>query len=533
MAATLSIGLAIGASAAVFSWMDGLVLHPFPAVFDQTRLVGLEVGPPNGGMGAWSYQTFKELRDGTQSFAGMAAWRIIRVSTREPGEAASTPLLATTVSGRYFEVLGIKPSIGRVIDDADVDAMAPNAMLGYRYWRDRFGRDEAVIGKTLLLNGQAVTVVGVTPPDFSGVYTGVVPHLYVPLTLQPRLSGVNTLDDRKLRAWLLFARLAPGVSIDAARGDADAVARRISSGYGDRPATGSTVMDLRVQFLGATLSPLLTAMLAVSGVLVVLASGNVAGLLLVRANAGRGEIALRRAIGASRWRVVQAVLLESALLAAAGSAVGIGAAYASRGALYSFVPRGTFPLSLPIAINWRILAASLTAALGVTVACSLGPALAGLRGSAPDALRAGGRGVAVGRTRLRSAIVSGQLALCVLALVLAGMFARGLRAASSVDVGFSDPAHVLLVDTDFGAARLTDSRGVAALGELLTRLRALPGVQSATVASMVPLGFGGRRVVEMSVEGICAGPERRHVGGARARRLRLRRYDEDCDRAGS
>src|SRR5262245_43128254 len=108
-AAVLSIGLAVGSGAAVFSWMDGLVLHPFPAVVDQTRLVGLEVGPPNGGMGAWSYQTFKELRGATHSFTGLAAWRIIRVSTRQPGETGSASLLATTVSGRYFDVLGVTP----------------------------------------------------------------------------------------------------------------------------------------------------------------------------------------------------------------------------------------------------------------------------------------------------------------------------------------------------------------------------------------------------------------------------------------
>lgn len=527
VAAALAIGLTIGAAAAVFSWTDAFVLHPFPAVSDQTRLVGLEVGPPNGGMGAWSYQTFKELRDGTQSFAGMAAWRIVRVSAREPGETASVPLLATTVSGNYFDVLGVSPNVGRAIVDADVDAIAPVAVLGHQYWQDRFGGDASVLGRTLLLNGQAVTVVGIAPPGFSGVYTGVVPHLYVPLTLQPRLSGVNTLDDRRLRTWLLFARLAPGVSIDAARGDADTVARRISSGYGDRPVMGSTVMDLRVQFLGRTLSPLFAAMLAVSGLLVALASANVAGLLLVRADARRGEVALRRALGASRWRVIQTVLLESALLAAAGSAVGLGAAYAARGALYSLLPRGAFPITLPIPINWRVLVAALVAALVVTVACGVGPAFAAMRVSAPEALRVGARSVAGGRTPLRSAIVSSQLALCVLALVLAGMFVRGLRGASSVDVGFSDPAHVLLIDTDFGAARLASNRGVAALDELLARVRGLPGVQSVTVASMVPLGFGGRRIVEMSVEGYTPTPnddmsaERAHVGPGYAATMKI------------
>src|SRR5206468_12188523 len=140
----------------------------------------------------------------------------------------------TTVSGNYFDVLRVRPVVGRGITSNDVDAIAPVAVMDHRYWTDRYRGDPTVIGKTLLLNGQAVTIVGVAPPRFAGVYTGVVPHLYVPLTLQPLLSGVNTLDDRKLRSWLVFARLAPGVSIDAAREDADRAAKRITASYGDR-----------------------------------------------------------------------------------------------------------------------------------------------------------------------------------------------------------------------------------------------------------------------------------------------------------
>ena len=541
--AALSIGLGVGATAAVFSWMDGAVLHPFPAVADEGRLVGVEVGPPNGGMGAWSYQTFKELRDATRSFSGMAAWRIIRVATREPGEVGSAPLLATSVSGGYFDVLGVRPIVGRSITNEDVETLAPVAMLGSQYWIDRYRGDPSVIGKTLLLNGQPVTVVGITPPRFSGIYTGVVPQLYVPLTLQPRLTGVNTLDDRKLRAWLLFARLAPGVSIDAAREDADAAAKRITASYGDRPAPGAIVMELRVEFLGSALSPLFVALLAVSGLLVVLASANVASLLLVRGDGRQREIALRRAIGASTWRVVRLTLIESALLALAGSAIGVGTAYLARGLLYAFIPRGAFPISLSIPISWRVFLAAFAVMVGVTIACGLAPALAAMRVTANGALRQGGRSVTNARTRTRSAIVAGQLALSVLALVLAGMFTRGLQAASSVDVGFSDPARVLLVDTDLGAARLTDTSGIAALDLLLRRLRALPGVQAATVASMVPLGFGGRRVVEMKVEGYAPAPnenmgaERAHVASDYAATMKIRvvrgRDVSDDDRAGT
>ena len=144
VAAALSIGLGIGSATAVFSWMDAAVLHPFPGAADQDRLVGIEVGPPNGGMGAWSYRTFKELRDATHSFTGMAAWRMVRVAPREPGEVGSAPLLATTVSGDYFNVLGVRAIIGRAITNDDVDTATPVAVVGAQYWMERWHGDHSI-----------------------------------------------------------------------------------------------------------------------------------------------------------------------------------------------------------------------------------------------------------------------------------------------------------------------------------------------------------------------------------------------------
>ncbi len=541
--AVLSIGLGVGGATAVFSWLDGLVLHPFPAAFDQGRLVGIEVGEPSGGMGAWSYQTFKELRDGLHTLTGLGAFRILRVAVRTPSEDASAALIATTVSGRYFDVLGVKPILGRAITDAEVDASLPVAVLGYRYWTERFLGDRSVLGKVLLLNGDAYTIIGVAPPSFAGVYSGVVPHLYVPLTLQPRLSGVNALDNRKMRTWLVFGRLRPRVTIEQAQGEADATAKRIGASYGDRPASGATVMYLRVQFLGATLSPLLTAMLAVTMLLVVLAAANVASLLLVRAGARQGEIAVRLAMGASRLNLAQLAVMESVVLAILGSAAGVGVAYLARGALYAFVPQGSLPLSLAVPLSWRVLALALGAAIVVTIGCGLAPAVAGLRVAPQRALRAGSRALVGGGTRLRSAIVAGQLACCVVFLVLSGMFVRGLEAASNVDVGFSDPEHVLLVGTNLRFARVNDSTGVVDVDRILTQLRSTAGVRSATVATMIPLGFGGVDVAGLKVESYAPAPnedmsaQRSLIGSDYAATMRIPvirgRDFVDADRAGS
>ena len=542
LVAILSIGVGVGSAVAAYSWMDALVLHPFPAAADQTRLIGIEVAAP-GGMGAWSYPSFSELERSLHSLTGVAAFRILRASVRSPGEEGSTPLLVSTVSGHYFDVLRVAPAIGRTITNEDVAARAPVAMLGYDFWRERYDGRADAIGQTVFLNGEQFSIVGVAAPRFAGVYTGVAPHFYVPATTEPLISGVNTLDDRKLRSWLLFGRLAPGVTIDAARSEADALARRLSASYGDRPPSGADVMYLRVQFLGKTLSPLFTAMLGVAALLVILASANVAGLLLVRADARQPEIAVRRALGASTGPLLRIVWIESALLAAAGSAAGVLLTYVARGGIYAFVPRGAFPLSLPIPITGRVLAVALLAATLVTFASGVVPALVSLRVAPANALRAGARSLSRGASRLRAAIAGGQLAFSVLLLVFAGMFARGLQGASAIDVGFLDPQHVLLVDTNLRPARVSESTGPVMVADILSRIRALPGVEHASVASMVPLGFGGRRIVEMKVEGYSPAKdenmsaERAQVGGDYAATMHIRvvqgRDLADGDRAGT
>jgi predicted permease len=542
LVAVLSIGIGVGSAVASYSWMDGLVLHPFPAAADQTRLVGIEVEAP-GGMGAWSYSSFTELERSLHSLSGIAAFRILRASVRQPGEQGSTPLLVTTVSRHYFSVLGIRPAIGRSITDADVASRAQIAMLGYDFWRERYGGRADAIGRSVFLNGERFTIVGVAPPRFAGVYTGVVPHFYVPATTEPLISGVNTLDDRKLRSWLLFGRLAPGVTIAGARSEADAFNRRLSESYGDRPPSGADVMYLRLQFLGKTLSPLFAAMLGVATLLVILASANVAGLLLVRADARRAEIAVRRALGASAGSLLRIVLIESALLAALGSAAGLLLSYLARGGIYAFVPRGTLPLSLPVPISGRVLALALLAAALVTLASGVVPAFVALGVAPATALRSGARSLSRGASRLRSSVAGAQLAFSVLLLVFAGMFARGLQRASAIDVGFSDPQHVLLVDTNLRPAHAGDRTGPPMVADILSRIRALPGVEHATVASMVPLGFGGRRIIEMKVEGYSPAKnenmtaERAQVGGDYASTMRIRvvqgRDLADDDRAGT
>jgi len=544
--AVLSIGLGVGANAAVFSWMDNLVLHPYPGISDPDRLVGLEVAAPDGDGWPLSYPTYRGWRDGSRSFAGVAAWTVLRVAGREEHEGGALPLVATSVSGGYFDVLGVRPALGRILTPTDEREAAPVAVLSHAYWTRRYAGDRDVLRRTLFLNGQPVSIVGVAAPRFVGTYVGVVPDLFVPITLQPRLIGVasaTALEDRGSRWVQAVARLAPGLTRERAQAELDALARRLSVGAGDRPLTGALVVDARKQFLGGIVFPLFTAMLAVTAFLLLVACANVASLLLVRADSRRHEVAVRVALGASRARIARLAAAESVLLAAAGGALGVVIALFSRSVLSGLIPTAAFPVTLGIELNVRVVLFALSAAVVVAAACTVGPALAGSRTPPAGSLKSVSRAVAPAASRVRSTLVAGQLAFSLLCLVTAGLFVRGLRAAAAVEIGFADPPRVLLVGTDFAAARVSDSNGVEAVGELLGRLRALPGVRAATVATMVPLGFGGRRMADVRVDGYASRPnesmsvERVVVGSDYARTMGIPlvagRDIADGDRAAS
>ena len=505
--AALSIAIGVGANTAVFSWMDSLVLRPFPGVREPERVVGIETKFPTGGEGPSSFPSFREWREGSRSFTGMAAWTFVRVSARQHGAQTSQSRVSLLVSGEYFHVLGGGAHLGRTLQWHDEELRAPVAVLGYSAWLRDYAGDASVIGRTIYMNGAPFSIVGVAEPHFVGTYLGVVPDVFVPITLQPSLTGVNALEDRGARGYQIVARLAPGVTVQAAARETDELARRLSAEHGDRPALGAYVVESRMQFLGGLVQPLFSATLVVTALLLSIACANVAGLLLVRAAARWGELSLRVALGASARQIGRLVVLESLLLAICGGALGVAIAYFARGVIASFIPTTTFPIVLPIDINGRVLLFALATAGIVTAICAVAPAWRASRLTPANALRGGSGGPAGRTSRVRFGIVAGQIALSFTCLVSAGLFLRGLRSASKVDVGFADPARVLLVNTDLSAARLTDSLAVSAMRDILRRVRAMPGVQRASLATFVPLGFGGRRVNPVRVDGYTPAPQ--------------------------
>jgi len=509
--AVLTIGLGVGVNTTVFSWMRTLVLHPFPGVERPDRLLSLATSPP-GSDERWSisYPGFRDWREGTRAFEGMAVSHVEQLGLRLGGPPER--VWGQLVSADFFDVVGVRPQLGRTFLPEEEPAAAPVAVISHRLWQRAFGGDRSVVGRHALLNGTDVTIVGVAPERFSGLMPGLAFDLWAPVTLQPSLmpvrhSGAGQRGERWLQA---FARLRAGVSLEQARGDLASVQSRLSDANPEERGFTASVVRLRESGPSAQLVPLLTALFGVTVLVLLIACANLAGLLLARAFARTREIGIRLAVGAGRGRLARQLLTESLVIAAAGGVAGVVFAVWAQDLILPLLPSASLPLGLDFTFEPVLLLFALGAAVLTGLVFGLVPAL---RSSRPDlvlALKSGSGGPG-GRLRAQSTLVAGEIALCVVALACAGLFLRGLQRAQMVDPGFREPDRVLLVGTDFALAGHRDSAGQALADRLLEQTRALPGVSSASLASIVPLGFGGGESDETAVEGYTPQPRENMV----------------------
>jgi len=503
----LSLALAIGANTTVFTWLQNLVFNPYPAVRDVDRLVALNTLAPDGEDSPMAWPVFGEWRQAATGLDGMAAWMPARVAARPPTAERVEPAWAMLVSGEYFDVLGITISRGRGFRRDEEESRTPVAVLTDSYWRKRFAADPGAVGRSFRVGDVDLTIIGIAPAGFAGTYVGVVMDFWVPLTLHQSLGVTRgSLDDRRVR-WLQgFGRRREGVSLAAIKVELDRLARAESEAAGDRPALGALVRLPREQFLGDLVFPLFAAMLAVTGVILLAACANVANLMLARAATRARELAVRSALGAGRGRLLRQLLAESALLALLGGAAGLALAWAVKGAFIAFVPPTAFQIGTPMPINLSIVAYA-GGVSGLTVLLfGLIPALRATRLS-PSVVLKEESGIRGSWGPLRSGLIISQAALSVVSLVLAGLFLRSLGAASRVPLGFEAPAEVMLAATELRLGGIPDTLGPVLLDQLLERAAALPGVQSASAASMVPLGFGGFRRADTRIEAYQPAPD--------------------------
>ena len=509
--AVFTLALGIAATTTVFSWIDNLLLRPFPGARQGEQLAVLETADPDAPNGAhgFSYLEYRDYRAGLKSFSGIAAHRQDVFSM---GDAASgiQPVWGELVSGNYFRVLGVRPALGRFFtaeEDGDKLGAYPVAVISYALWRQRFHGDARAIGKTLRVNQRELTLVGVAPPEFRGTMPGLAFGIWVPVTMGRELGILSDRDFLKRQARSLYAtaRLAPGADLAKARAETAVFARRLETAF---PASnrGVTAMALPAwEFHGGAtelLSQPLRILMAIAILVLLIVCANVGNLLLARSVGRRRELSIRLALGAGRGRMSQQLLCETLLLAAAGAAAGLLLAVWTTELLPALVPKIHAPIAVGFHLSGRILAFTALACAAVTVISGAAPALLWLRSDVNEALKEGGRSGGQGARshRLRSLLVVAEVTLATVAMVGAGLFVRSYRNAKNIDPGFDRNNVVLARFYLTGAGFSTEDMQQFCLN-LRDRLRGAPGVVDVTYANYAPLGTPSGPYTSLDAEG--------------------------------
>ena len=505
--AVVSLGLGIGATSTVFTWLQGFVFNPLPAIPEWGRLVVAHTRAPDNDTWEVSWPDFQDWRAGTKT-VDLAAWEMTQLGLRE-GTGPTERAWGMLVSGNYFEDLRVGAMLGRVLRMGDEQERAPVVVLGHGFWQRRFASDSSVVGRTITLNGTGFTIVGVAAPRFGGTYIGLNLNLYLPITTMPLLmgNGEQVLRDRQQRSFAVVGRLKPEATATQATQELDLLARRAGKAGGLSEPLGAVVRRHSDVDAPGAMRPVLIAMLALAGLVLLIACANVANLLLARAIARRREVAVRLAMGASRSRLVRQLLTESVVLAALAGLFGLILSFWGRDAMLALLPAVPYPVGLDFRLDGWVLVFATAVTATAAVAFGLVPALQASRPALVPTLKdeiGDGPG---SRGRLQSALVVAQVGLSLVTLVAAGLFVRNLEGYRAMDTGMHGTDHVLLVGTDMRLTGISnDSLQVTTVRRLLEGIRALPGVEAAAVARAVFLGPGPVSTAPMRIDGYAPAP---------------------------
>jgi len=475
IAAILTLALAIGANGAIFSALEAAILRPLPFP-NPDRLVFIWGKEANRNRWSVSVPDLEDWRKAS-SFDGLAAAMSQSVNLTgvdEPGR-----VIGQFVSPEYFRIFGAQATQGRTFTAAEDTAGGPGVVvLSYALWQGRFGGEASILGRTLILNGEACTVIGVLPQDF-------VPPFFTADVWLPSHVYPNYSRDRKVASMLVMGRLKPSVSIAQAQAELDTITRQLAAAYPetnrDRGGTVVPLHDLIVE----DLKPSLWTLTAAVGCLLLIACANVAGLLLSQSVGRRQEMSIRGALGAGRLRIVRQLLTESVVLAASGAVLGIVVAYVLAGYISHNV--AGWPDAIEVKLNWTVLGFILLLTLTAAALFGVAPALVARRVSV-EGLRVRG---SVARTRLRSALAAGQVALALVLLIGSGLMTASLKRLLRVDTGF-DGSHVLTME--YRLPRNKYPKGPQQTEfhrQVVARVAALPGVESAGIVRALPFSGNG------------------------------------------
>ena len=494
--AILTLALGIGANTTIFSWINSALLNPVPGLYKPGEVVSLALGTPTQPFG-FTYPDLEAVRNGQQSFSGIAACWFAQMSLT--GKAKPERVWGMVATANYFDVLGVQPILGRTFlpsEDEKLDG-APVAVISYRLWQTHFGARPDVVGQNIEINKHAYTIVGVTPAVFQGSQTGVRTEIWVPIMMEAQLDARGDLIHDHHNFWLLlFARLKPGVSLAQAQAEMTLRLKPEAKNYPEEHKGKDKVTAYPLWRnpwgLNMFLSTLLPMLMTIAGLVLLLACANVANLMLVRSVSRRREIAIRMSLGASRWRLVRQLLVESLVLALAGGGLALLITFWTAGSLLKFMPDTDFPLSLTITTDRTVLVATLLIAVLTGVIFGILPALRS-SGVAPITVLKEDTGSASGtlrKARLAGGLVVAQISLSLLLLICAGLFIRSVRSAQQIYPGFNSH-NVWIASYDLFTAGYSEVNGAEFDRQLITRLEALPGVQSVSLGDRMPLGFGG------------------------------------------
>ncbi|MGH8636480.1 MAG: ADOP family duplicated permease [Burkholderiales bacterium] len=511
--AASSLAVCIAANTTVFSIVNRLLLRDADMVFEPDRLVEIARVRSTGGYGEpmMPYRAYAELRDSARSFEGVFGYQLDLSATSMRSAAAAERIFSATVTNNYFAVLGIRPAAGRLFgpDDAEDPGASPVVVLAHRFWTRRFNADPEIIGQTLHIGGQPLTVIGVTPAGFQGLSLGIT-DVWLPV------GASRTAEERNMHLLAVGARLAPAVPWAAAAGEIEAIGRAmrhrappiaLPGGPGDSRGPDSLQMEPAAPvpaIVRKLLAGFLALLVAMTSIVLLIGCVNVAGALLARATARKHEIAVRLAIGAGRGRLVRQLVTETLLLYALGGLGGLLLARLMTSLLVSTLPALPVPVDTSLPLDARVVAFTAVVALAAAIVSGLVPALQASKVAVVSALKTEAQGSSP-RHRLRSVFLIAQIAFSILLVVAAGLLVRALHRSGSVDLGF-DSSGVEVATLDLSIAAYDAASGPVFLRELLDRIRAVPGVSSASAASVLPNGGQVRMCCGVEIPGTAPPP---------------------------
>ena len=502
LTAIVTLALGVGANTGVYSIING-IFRPLP-VPDADRIVVLAADVPGDDTGLrfeFSYPALGDYRQQTRDvFSALFAFETRLGGLANPG-GQSSQFLFQAVAGNFFDGLGLTPAAGRLLYGTEGEAPGSESVivLGYEYWHTRFGGDPAIINTMLRLDGRPARVIGVAPEGFRGLYNGMTMNGYMPLASLTRRGQPDWyVRDRAASFLTVVGRLAPGVTLTQAQSAVNIVAERIERAYpateqGVRvrviPEPGARPAPLR--FFGAIIPVIRTLVYLLSTMVLLLACLNVTNLLFVRATTRAREMAVRTALGSGRQRLIRLLMIESAALAVAGTAIGVLVGRTAGMLLAESIDLAVdVPISIDFRYDWPVFQHAILTAIGTALVIGLVPAFRASRTQVTSMLRDGGQNAttSVRRQRMRSGLVVSQVAGSLVLLMVAGFLVRSLQRADSIDLGF-DPSNLLTVNLDPGQLGYDDARIETFFTEVERRARSLPGVEHAALSFNTPMSY--------------------------------------------